>query len=113
VHTKPLSNISRPRRGQIAATALGIAFVLVLCGCGSKQDQASVAQLEQELQSLRATNQELQRMRTENQELARLRRDNEETRRLREQTKNLPQLRDENAQLRGQLAALKAPKPKQ
>ena len=109
---KPLPNVTRRRRTQVTLTALGAAFCLLLPGCGSKQDQFKAAQLEQEVQSLRATNQELQRMRGENQELARLRRDNEELRRLREQTKDLAQLREENAGLRGQLQALKAPKPK-
>jgi HPt (histidine-containing phosphotransfer) domain-containing protein len=88
-------------------------FVLLLTACGPKQaDLAAASQLEQELQQLRASNQELQRLRAENQELPRLRRDNEELRRLRDQTKDLTRLREENDQLRGQLQALKAPKPK-
>ncbi len=90
------------------------ASALVLCAaCGSNQtDATAAAQLEQELQTLRADHQELQTLRAENQELPRLRRDNDELRRLREQTNDLARLRDENAQLRGQLQALKAPKPK-
>jgi hypothetical protein len=86
--------------------------LFLLTACSAKPNESGTAQLELEIQQLRTTNQELQRFRTENQELSRLRRDNEEMRRLREQTKDLARLREENDRLRGELQALKAPKPK-
>ena len=98
---------------QTGTAAVLLPLVLCLSACGAKQpDPAVQAQLEQELKQLRATNQELQRLRADNQELARLRKDNEEVQRLREQTKDLPRLRQENDQLRADLQALKAPKPR-
>jgi hypothetical protein len=103
------------KRRRIRGWSLSVAAsALVLCAaCGSNRaDATAAAQLEQELQKLRADHQELQTLRAENQELPRLRRDNDELRRLREQTNDLARLREENAQLRGQLQALKAPKPK-
>jgi hypothetical protein len=97
---------------QILNVALVGSSLLIDTACGSKSDANAQAQLQQELEQLRATNQELQRLRAENQDLPALRKDNDEVKRLREQTKELPKLREENNQLRGQLAALKAPKPK-
>jgi hypothetical protein len=95
------------------AAGLTLSFLLVLNGCGAKKtDAANRALLEQELEQLRATNGQLQQLRAENQDLPRLRKDNEEVQRLREQTKDLARLREENTQLRGELQALKAPKPK-
>jgi septal ring factor EnvC (AmiA/AmiB activator) len=103
---------ARAAAGWIVPGLVASLFV-VLTACGAKQtDSATASQLEQELQQLRATNQELQTLRAENQELPRLRRDNDELQRLREQTKDLAKLRQDNDQLRGQLQALKAPKPK-
>jgi len=94
----------------VALTA-GLALLCSGCDAG-KNDAAARAQTEQELAGLRETNQELQRLRTENQDLPKLRRDNEELKRLREQVKDLAQLREENNRLRGEIQALKAPKPK-
>ncbi len=97
-------------RTAIRALTAGLLLAsLCLAGCGKSED-VGAAQLEQELQQLRATNQELQRLRAENQELPRLQRDNQELQRLREQTKDLARLRAENDQLRGQLQALKPSK---
>ena len=94
------------------APAAASCLLLLLAACGSNQSDAANAQLDQELQQLRATNQELQKLRGENQDLPRLRRENLEVNRLRQQTNDLARLREENDQLRGQLQALKAPKPK-
>jgi hypothetical protein len=87
-------------------------LMLVWSACGSKPDDARRAQLEQEVQQLRVENQELNSLREANKELPRLRRDHDELVRLRAETQNLPQLRQENDQLRAQLQALKAPKPR-
>jgi cell division protein FtsB len=101
------------KRQTLAWLALASALALpVLVGCQGSADTTAQAQREQELSQLREENQELARLRADNQELARLRRDNEELRRLREQTADLEKLRQENSNLRAQIQALKAPKPK-
>ena len=106
-----LASIQKGSRTQISVAAVSV--MLLFAGCGTKQSGgADAVQREQELQQLRADNQELQRLRAENQELKRLRKDNEEVKRLREQTRDLDQLRKDNNELRGQLQALKQPKPR-
>jgi len=105
------ASIQKGSRIPLALAAVSVG--LLMTGCGSKQSGgADAAKSEQELQQLRADNQELQRLRAENQELKRLRKDNEEVKRLREQTRDLDQLRKDNNELRGQLQALKQPKPR-
>jgi septal ring factor EnvC (AmiA/AmiB activator) len=103
------------RRCWLQAILIGtlLSSVAVHLGCtGDQTNPGGSAQIEQELQQLREASAELQRLRTENQELTRLRRDNEELQRLREQTQDLAKLRAENEQLRAQLHALKAPRPR-
>src|SRR5690348_10609430 len=99
-------------REAFALCISGAAFTLALvaAGCGSKgPDDASRAQIAQELQQLRQTNQELQKMRAEIQDhdLERLRRDNKDLAHLRPVVDELPKLRQENDQLRAELQSLK------
>ena len=84
-------------------------LIVVATACGSKPD-TDRAQLEQEVEALRATNQEVQKLRADIQELPRLQKDNQELQRLRKDTEQLPKLREENNTLRGEIQVLKPSK---